>query len=68
MRARWCQKYRKEVNSLEDKTYHTDGIHQFIALHGFAGAVKIVSTALDIPEAEAKQRLELAQKKSFDII
>lgn len=51
---------------MTNKVYHTDGIHEFIAIHGFTQAVKIIAKVLELSEKDAERRLEYAQKNSID--
>jgi hypothetical protein len=44
----------------EKRTYVTDGIHEFIAFHGFEEAVCIVSKVLKISITDSKKRILIA--------
>ncbi|WP_433943626.1 hypothetical protein [Paenibacillus sp. SN-8-1] len=46
------------------KTYYTDGINEFVALHGLEEAACIVSKVLGISARDARKRIEVAQKHS----
>lgn len=46
------------------KLYYTDGVDNFIALHGFEEAARIISKVLNISTDDAKKRIELALKHS----